>query len=183
MFSYRSPFLHYKTHRRKKSSIVTVDFYTCTRYNSNMQYKPKHFSIKELVAPSLLKAVPEWKLWLIFDPELLKCADLIRQKYGKCTVNADGLTDCGLRDFNSDTGTSVSAHKFGRGLDLHISTIESKAAKIKNATDRKKWKTAEYEKVRKELMEDSRFDSLNFEVNISWLHIDTFNRPNRKVNP
>ena len=148
-----------------------------------MQYKPKHFSIKELVAPSLLKAVPEWKLWLIFDPELLQCADLIRQKYGKCTVNADGLTDCGLRDFNSDTGASVSAHKFGRGLDLHISTIESKAAKIKNATDRKKWKISEYEKVRKELMEDSRFDSLNFEVNISWLHIDTFNRPNRKVNP
>ena len=147
------------------------------------QYKPKYFSLKELVAPELIKKIPEWKLWLIFDDRLLKCADLIREKYGKCTINVSGLTDCGLRDFTTDTGVSISAHKFGRGLDLHISAIETKAQGIKDAVERKKWKTQEYDKVREELMADSRFDVLNFEINISWLHIDTFSRPSRKVNP
>lgn len=147
------------------------------------QYKPKYFSLKELVAPELIKKIPEWKLWLIFDERLLRCADLIREKYGKCTINVSGLTDCGLRDFTTDTGASISAHKFGRGLDLHISEIETKAQGIKDAVERKKWKTKEYDKVREELMADSRFDVLNFEIDISWLHIDTYNRPNRKVNP
>lgn len=140
-------------------------------------YKPKYFTIKELVNPEILKNTPESVLWLIFDERLLLCADLIREKTGACTVNASGLTDCGLRDWTSITGAKYSAHKFGRALDLHIRSIEiefagNKAGKIKA-----------YNKVRETLMADKRFDCLNFENNISWLHIDTFNRPKRLFNP
>lgn len=142
-----------------------------------MQYIPKYFQIKELVNPEILKKVPESTLWMLFDDRLLRCADLIREKYGACTVNASGLVDCGLRDWTSSTGAKYSAHKFGRALDLHIRSIElqfagDKAGKIKA-----------YNKVREELMHDYHFDCLNFEDNISWLHVDTYNRPNRLFNP
>lgn len=127
-------------------------------------YKPKYFVIKELVNPSILKKVPESILWQMFDDRLLKCADLIREKYGSCTVNASGLTDCGLRDWTSKTGAKYSAHKFGRALDIHIKTIELKY--VGNKAE----KTKAYEKIREELLKDKRFDCLNFERDVSWLH-------------
>ena len=113
----------------------------------------------------------------IFDEKLLRMADMIREKYGACTVNASGLVDCGLRDPQSTTGAKYSMHKIGRALDLHIRSIElehagDKAAKIKA-----------YNKVRESLMINPQFDGLNFENNISWLHIDTGNRQNRLFNP
>lgn len=140
-------------------------------------YKPKYFVIKELVNPSILKKVPESILWQMFDDRLLKCADLIREKYGSCTVNASGLTDCGLRDWTSKTGAKYSAHKFGRALDIHIKTIELKY--VGNKAE----KTKAYEKIREELLKDKRFDCLNFERDVSWLHCDTYNRQNRIFNP
>lgn len=146
-------------------------------------YKPKHFQLKELVHPALLSSVPESVLWKLFDDRLLQCADLIREKYGACTVNASGLVDCGLRDWTSKTGAKYSAHKFGRALDLHIRDIE-----LKYSGDKAK-KAEAYNKVRQELLKDSRFDCLGFEQNskdypngITWLHIDTFNRENRLYN-
>ena len=143
-----------------------------------MQYRAKYFKIGELVAPVLLKSVPESTLWLLFDERLLRCADLIREKYGPCTVNGSGLVDCGLRDWTSKTGAKYSAHKFGRALDIHILAIERMCGKDKTA------KASEYDRVRRELMADIRFNCLNFEKTVSgapitWLHCDTFNRPNR----
>lgn len=140
-------------------------------------YKCKYFSIKELVSPELLKTIPESTLWTMFDDRLLKCADLIREKYGACTVNASGLMDCGLRDWTSKTGAKYSAHKFGRALDLHIRSIELQYQGKKSA------KTAQYNRVREQLLAEDRFDCLNFEDNISWLHIDTYNRTNRTFLP
>lgn len=145
-------------------------------------YKCKHFALKELVHPSFLSTNPDI-LWKIFDDRLLKLADKIREKYGPCTVNSNGLTDCGLRKIDSSTGASFSAHKFGRGLDLHIRTIELEASKIYNQTKRKEFKIKEYNKVRENLMLNHEFDILNFEHGISWLHIDTFNRDKRLFNP
>ena len=88
------------------------------------QYKCKYFLLKELVNPALLKALPESTLWSLFDDRLLRMADKIREKYGPCTVNASGLTDCGLRDINSTTGAKYSAHKIGRALDIHVRRLE-----------------------------------------------------------
>lgn len=140
-------------------------------------YKCKYFSIKELVNPDLLKQIGETTAWKLFDERLLRYADVIREKYGACTVNANGLVDCGLRDPQSATGAKYSMHKIGRALDLHIRSIELKCAGNKPA------KIDAYNKVRKQLIENPNFNGLNFENNISWLHIDTGNRDNRLFNP
>ena len=145
-------------------------------------YKCKYFKIKELVHPSFL-GVNEDILWRLFDDRVLRAGDDIRNLYGACTVNANGLTDCGLRKMDSNTGDRYSAHKFGRALDLHIRDIEVEAGKIKDATARKKWKISAYNKVREALMVNHRFDGLSFEHNISWLHIEYTNRDNRLFNP
>lgn len=140
-------------------------------------YKPTYFKITELVNPQLLAEIGEETAWKLFDDRLLKAADEIRKKYGPCTVNTGTLTDCGLRDINSTTGAKYSAHKLGRALDLHIITIEKKWGTNKAG------KTADYNRVREQMMIDPKFDKLNFENNISWLHVDTYNRTNRLFNP
>lgn len=140
-------------------------------------YRCKYFIIKELVNPALLAQIGEQTAWTIFDEKLLRYADVIRELYGACTVNASGLVDCGLRDPQSTTGAKYSMHKIGRALDLHIRSIELECAGNKSA------KIAAYNKVRERLMENPNFNGLNFENNISWLHIDTGNRQNRLFNP
>lgn len=146
------------------------------------QYRCKYFKIKELVHPSFL-TTNENILWMLLDERVLKGADRIRELYGACTVNADGLTDCGLRKMDSKTGAVFSAHKFGRALDLHIRSIELEGAKIKSSVERKKFKIKEYNKVRERLMIMPEFDYLVFENGISWLHIACQNRDNRLFNP
>lgn len=146
-------------------------------------FKPKYFNIKELVNPTLLKQIGEQIAWTIFDENVLKAADLLREKYGPITINANGLTDCGLRDPQSSTGAKYSMHKIGRALDGHIVSIEKAAANIKDANERKKYKIKEYNRVRKELLKDPKFDKINFEDNINWLHFDTGNRAKRIFNP
>lgn len=140
-------------------------------------YRPKYYTIKELVNPDLLKKIGEETAWKMFDDRLLRAADQIREKYGACTVNANGLTDCGLRDPNSTTGAKYSMHKIGRALDLHIRSIELETAGNKPA------KTKAYNRIREQLLLDPKFDVLNFEANIHWLHIDTGNRKTRLFNP
>lgn len=146
-------------------------------------YKCKYFKIQELVNPTLLKQIGETIAWTIFDEELLKLADLLREKYGPMTINANGLTDCGLRDPQSKTGAKYSMHKIGRALDGHVVSIEKAAMKYTNADERKKFKIKEYNKIRQELLKDTKFAKLNFEDNINWLHFDTGNRANRVFNP
>lgn len=146
------------------------------------QYRCKYFTLKELVHPDLLKAVPEDILWSLFDERLLKLADKIREKYGVCTVNTGKLVNCGLRKSDAD-GAKWSAHKFGRALDIHVQRIENQWGGKKAA------KVDAYNRVREQLMALPEFDVLNFEhaskdspSGISWLHIDTANRKNRLFN-
>jgi len=141
-----------------------------------MQYKPKYFNIKELVNPELLKKFSEALLWIMFDPQLLKAADYIREKYGVVYVNYAGMTDCGARLPDSKTGVQNSPHKIFRALDLHVKSIEDKglvkAAKIKA-----------YDDLRLKLLADKNIGYLNYENGVSWLHIDTYNRASRVFNP
>lgn len=148
-----------------------------------MQYRCCFFTIKELVNPTLLKQIGENVAWALFDENILRAADALRNKYGAITINANGLTDCGLRDPQSTTGAKYSMHKIGRALDGHIVTIEKNAAGIKDANQRKQYKIKEYNRVRQELLKDPNFNRLNFEDNISWLHFDTGNRTKRVFNP
>jgi hypothetical protein len=143
--------------------------------------KCKYFKIQELVHPDFLKMTDEDTLWKIFDIFLLSAIDLMRDFYKTpIIINGGGLVDCGLRLPDSKTGAKFSAHKYGRAFDLHFESIEkqglSKPDKIKC-----------YNEVREQIMrgdtKDSRFNWLNFETDIYWLHIDTFNRPNRLFKP
>ncbi|MDR0485814.1 MAG: hypothetical protein LBH29_03695 [Elusimicrobiota bacterium] len=84
--------------------------------------------------------------------------------------------DTRVGDCDSATGAGFSAHKYGRALDLHICNIENKKLD-------KPAKTGEYEKLRSSLLSNTAFNILNFETNIYWLHIDTFNRQNRIFKP
>lgn len=147
----------------------------------NHQYRCKYFKIEELVHPDLLKEIPEDILWSMFDTRLLMVADYLREEYGPIFVNSRGLVNCGLRPMNSKVGAKYSAHKYGRALDLHICSIEDK-----NSTKEEKVKF--YNKVRENFLieEDVMFEKddivnrcVNFEDNISWLHIDTYNRANK----
>ena len=150
-------------------------------------YKCKYFKIKELVHPDLLQTIDEETLWKIFDPNLLKMADFFREKYGPIFINGNGLVNCGLRKIDSDVGAKYSPHKYGRALDLHIVSIEKQNLS-------KEEKINKYNEVRKSYLqkiflftsmdekEYNVFKSINFEDNISWLHIDTFNRPRNVFN-
>lgn len=159
-----------------------------TLHKGWQMYKCKYFKIRELVQPTFL-SINENILWRLFDERLLRMLDKIREKYGACTVNANGLTDCGLRRLDSGTGACFSAHKFGRACDVHIRSIELKATEIKDATARKKLKSKEYNKVRENLLMNPEFDCLSFEQNskecpegITWLHIEVTNREKRLFN-
>ena len=147
-----------------------------------MTYHAKYFTIKELVHPDLLKVLPENTLWIIFDERILKAADVTRELFGPCTINTSQSYNCGFVPFDSGRDAKFSPHKFARALDLHVVSIEKEAAKIKNDAERKKFKVKEYNKVRERLMLDRRLDSVNFENNVSWLHEDTYSRPNRLFN-
>lgn len=139
-------------------------------------YKCKHFKIQELVHPNLLKTIPEETLWKMFDARLLRAADDFRDKYGSIFINGRGLVDCGLREMNSSTGALYSPHKLGRALDLHIVSIEDRNLS-------KEDKINEYNKIRQDcLREDCMSSCISFENNVSWLHIDTYNRAERSFN-
>ena len=134
----------------------------------NNQYRCKYFKIEELVHPNLLTTIPEDILWSMFDDRLLRVADRYRENYGPIFINGRGLVDCGLREIDSKTGAKYSAHKFGRALDLHIISIE-------NLDLPKEEKIERYNRVRRECI----YADINYEDNISWLHIDTYNRVNK----
>ena len=138
-------------------------------------YKCKYYSIKELVNPAFLKTFNEDMLWMFFDDRLLRAADILRQKYGIITVNAGSLTDAGARMQDTNTGAAYSAHKMFRALDLHIKAIDDKFSG--------QLRINEYNAIRRSLLTDNRFDFLNFEDNISWLHCDTYNRDKRTFLP
>lgn len=150
-------------------------------------YKCKYFKLQELVHPDLLKEIPEKTLWMMFDPRLLKLADKFRELYGPVFINQSSLNlvNCGLRPIDSSVGAKYSSHKYGRALDLHIASIENKGLT-------KEKKVEEYNKIRTEYLANEKnlegtdlelSECLSFEDNISWLHIDTYNRPNRRFNP
>ena len=146
------------------------------------QYRCKYFKIKELVHPDMLKN-SEDILWLLFDDRILWIADQVREKYGACTVNTPTLKDCGLRDITA-SGAKFSQHKFGRALDLHIVKIEEDALLQRTKEAIKEYKVKKYNEIRRELLA-LYGDKLpiNFEDNISWLHIDVGNRKNNIFNP
>lgn len=103
-------------------------------------------------------------------PELIKIAQTIRSFTGlSCEINnwatGGAYEESGLRDFNTSTGASYSAHKFGAAIDIKIGDLDS-FAMAKIITDN-------YEDIFKPLVvtriEDPEFTQGKYR---SWLHID-----------
>jgi hypothetical protein len=88
-----------------------------------MIYKCNYFKIEELVPKNVFNnSEDKNNLWLIFNKDLLKIADYLREDYGKMTCN-DWLwgghnDERGFREWTTTTGAKYSQHKFGRALDL-----------------------------------------------------------------
>lgn len=129
-------------------------------------YKSKYFKLQELLPKELL-ILREDIGWILFDDRILRKADKIREIYGICFVNTNGLSDCGFR-LKPLRGKIYSQHLFGRALDIHIKSIEDI-----NLT--KNQKIDYYNKVRENLRKMEGFDIIRFEDDIPWLHIDCGN--------
>ena len=97
-------------------------------------YRPKCLKLHEVVGPELYKKYgltnPEY-LWRLIDESILEAMDIIKEFYNgaKITVNnyywKGNRKESGLRDMNTSTGASLSAHKFGRAIDFQIEKVSS----------------------------------------------------------
>jgi hypothetical protein len=83
-----------------------------------MTYRPKHFTLPELVDPWFLANHTEAECWAMLDPNALKAIDALREMLGPILINGRGYTESGLRRSDTATGAKYSQHKSGRAFDL-----------------------------------------------------------------
>lgn len=86
-------------------------------------YKPKHFTLEELVHPAIIAAIGEVNCWLRLDEGVLRDLDRIRETWGD-VIYINGLFNGvlfdsrGLRPPNDPDGGFWSVHKEGKAFDL-----------------------------------------------------------------
>jgi hypothetical protein len=131
-------------------------------------YKPKHFTIEELVPPQLLDLVEEDVAWKMFDEELLRAIDWVKETYSPndpVTINnwkwGGNFTQSGLRTKDWEHYNPKSTHPYGEAVDM----------KFKNITA---------EDIRQDLKERGKDVPYitECEEDVSWLHISTGKRYN-----
>ena len=87
-----------------------------------MTYKCEHFKIQELVSQKLYSMVHEDILWQMFDENLLRGIDWLRDQFGPITINnwhsGGSFKQSGLRTKNSKYYSSLSMHSVGQAADL-----------------------------------------------------------------
>jgi hypothetical protein len=132
------------------------------------QYRCKHFKIKELVHPSFIGSYSESILWEFLDEELKRGIDMIREYFGKPVIinSGDTYMYSGLRNLDDENYPKMDPHKLGRAMDLHLQWITGTIDERIKA----------YDKVREDLMLKYYLNSINFEMGVYWLHVDTYNR-------
>lgn len=126
-------------------------------------YKCNHFAIHELVAPETLAQHTEDECWAMFDPDVLKAADWLRERYGPATINdwkwGGEFSQSGLRTPDSKYYSPTSQHSKGCALDL----------KFRNKTAQQiRDDLAEYQYQGNQIPYFTRVEN-----QVSWLHIDT----------
>lgn len=86
-----------------------------------MNYRPKNFSLQELVPPTTFDRLGEGA-WNLLSEPALRSLQAIRDRFGPVTVNdwhRGGLyRESGFREMNTTTGAPKSAHKRGEAFDL-----------------------------------------------------------------
>lgn len=136
-------------------------------------YKCKHFIIQELVDEETYNKRGE-KAWELLDDRLLMTLDMLRDRYGKMTINNWRWTArtprmwSGLRTPDSPWYSTYSQHTYGRAADIIFDSITA-------------------EEVRQDILrepDDIDFQYINsFEEGTSWLHIDVRNTDRIKTFP
>jgi len=125
-------------------------------------YRPRHFSLQELVCPEIFEARGE-RAWELLDVYALVTLDQLRKRFGKLTVNDYGwggqFKYSGMRPFVGGVGAEYSMHRFGRAFDI----------KPKETTP---------QEVHAEILKTpDKFPHLrvleNIADTISWVHFDT----------
>jgi len=127
------------------------------------EYKCEHFSIQELVPPSVYQKRGE-KAWELIDTRLLITLDRLRKRYGPTTVNnwftGGDRQWSGLRTPDSPYYSPFSQHTFGRAADCLFNNITA-------------------EEVRQDILADPDHEDFEFinsmELGVSWLHFDVRN--------
>lgn len=128
-----------------------------------MAYKPKYFTIQELVNPRFLEEMTEEQVWALLDDNALEMLDALREKFGPITVNnwsfGGRFKDSGLRHPESKVGAKGSAHKQGKAFDCKFSK-----AKLSDVHAYILENQAEFPKIK-------RLECLS--ATPTWLHFDT----------
>ena len=129
-------------------------------------YKPDHFELHELLPKDFYREnmTKSFKLLWMFDQRALWTLDQLRNRYGSLIVNDwwwHGSNQYrGWRPFDSQTGSTLSQHKFGRAFDCILKDVPS-------------------EQVRQDIKADPWRDEFKFitgiEDGVSWLHFDVRN--------
>ena len=83
-----------------------------------MTYRPKHFTLAELVDPWFISQHSESEVWDLLDENALRAIDALRDKFGPLLINGRGYTESGLRRHFTNTGAKFSQHKVGKAFDL-----------------------------------------------------------------
>lgn len=128
-------------------------------------YKPKFFSVKELVTPEIYRDFGEDAI-IGLDPYLLLALDTIRVKLGRAIViNTWHLEKVvshryrGLRPPNTQVGAPNSMHKMGKAFDFDVKGMTTQKVR--------EWIIANRNEI-PELKAITRMES-----NVSWVHIDS----------
>jgi len=129
-----------------------------------MKYKPKYFTIEELVSKETLDLYGEKKCWLMLDDRILKAFDMLRDKYGRIVVNnwatGGNRTESGLRVPGMKYYSPTSQHSFGRALDGILLNADLATVQRDIITDRDTW---------------SMITGLERGKSVTWLHGDCRN--------
>lgn len=133
-----------------------------------MYYQCKHFTLPELVDKQTFSVLGE-QAWMLFRQDFLITLDKVREYFGKAIVinnwqSGGNLSLCGFRPYDSHVGAKFSQHRFGNGGDLHIAGMDAN-------------------EVRAEIIKNKDHEAFKLitclEINITWVHMDARNIPDR----
>ena len=129
-------------------------------------YKCKHFDIRELVPPAIYELRGE-KAWQLMDDRLLYLIDLLRDEFGRATINNWSYGGerqwSGLRTVTSPYYSPTSQHSLGRAVDI----LFTKPAK--------EVREAIMEAPEKFLAPSVGITSITLEDSVAWVHVDLRN--------
>lgn len=164
-----------------------------------LSYIPKYIGIHEVVHPNTYVEYEKLgqldRLWWVFDPRLLWTLDQLREMYGsiiintwfkpssngKYTIDSNGFKERGLRDISTTTGAKLSQHKFCRAIDCHFTSISApeivKSIEAAGMFNDGSWRNSGDNKLYNVFKYITCIERSLKGKAISWLHIDTGNRP------